>query len=86
MFIAINHDIHDAATFQRRAQNAMPPPDGLHVHMFLPADDLSRAICLYEAATLESVREFVDGALGDASTNRYFPIAEDHAIGLPASQ
>ena len=86
MFIAINHDIHDAATFQRRAESAMPPPDGLHVHMFLPADDLSRATCLYEASTLDSVREFVDGALGDASTNRYFPIAEDHAIGLPASQ
>lgn len=86
MFIAIDHDIHDAASFQRRAEGALPPPAGLHVHMCLPADDLSRATCLYEAETLEAVRSFVDGALGDACTNRYFPIAEGHAIGLPARQ
>ena len=84
MFIVINHEIHDAAKFQARAEKAMPPPDGLHVHMFLPAEDLSRATCLYEAESLEQVREFVDGALGDSSTQFYFPIAEDHALGLPA--
>jgi hypothetical protein len=32
------------------------------------------------------VRRFVDGALGDASTNRYIPVAEGAAMGLPARQ
>jgi hypothetical protein len=64
----------------------MPPPDGLHVHQFLPASDLSHATCLYEADSLEAVRAFVDGALGSASTQRYFAVAEDHALGLPARQ
>ena len=86
MFIVIDHEIHDAARFQSRAESAMPPPEGLHVHMFLPAEDLSRATCLYEADTVDAVRRFVDGALGGSATNRYFPIAEAHAMGLPARE
>jgi hypothetical protein len=86
MFIVIDHEIHDADKFQTRAERAMPPPDGLHVHMFLPAKDLSRATCLYEADAVDPVRRFVDGALGDASTNRYIPVAEGAAMGLPARQ
>lgn len=86
MFIAIEHDIHDPARFQQCAEGAMPPPPGLHVHLFLPARDLTRATCLYEAESLERVRAFVDTALGDSSTQSYFPIAEDHALGLPSRQ
>jgi hypothetical protein len=86
MFVAIEHDIQDAAKFQQRAEKAFPLPDGLHVHMFLPANDLSRAVCLYEAPSVDRVREFVDGLLGDSSRNRYFPVAEEHAIGMPARE
>jgi hypothetical protein len=86
MFVTIEHDIHDPAEFQARAERAMPPPDGLHVHQFLPASDLSHATCLYEANSLEAVRAFVDGALGQSSTQRYFAVAEEHAMGLPVRQ
>jgi hypothetical protein len=84
MFVTIEHDIHDTVEFQSRAERAMPPPEGLHVHQFLPASDLSHATCLYEADSLEAVRAFVDGALGSSTTQRYFPVAEAHAMGLPA--
>jgi hypothetical protein len=47
MFVVIEHDIHDAAKFQERAERAFPLPPGLHVHLFPPARDLSRATCLY---------------------------------------
>jgi hypothetical protein len=86
MFITIEHDIHDPAKFQQRAEQAFPLPAGLEVHMFLPAEDLSRATCLYEAPSLDRVRDFVDGLLGDSSTQRYVPIAEAHAMGLPAKK
>jgi hypothetical protein len=62
MFIVIDHDIKNATTFQQRAEKAFPLPDGLHVHMFLPASDLSRATCLYEADSVEKVRNFVEGS------------------------
>jgi hypothetical protein len=69
MIVTIEHDIDDAADFQARAERAMPPPDGLQVHLL----------------SLEG-RGFVDGALGHSSTQRYFAIAEDHALGLPVRQ
>lgn len=86
MFVAIEHDIQDAMKFRQRAEKAFPLPDGLHVHLFLPASDLSHATCLYEASSVDQVRDFVDGLLGDSSRNRYFGIAEEHAVGLPRRQ
>lgn len=86
MFIAIEHDIHDAAKFQECAERVFPLPTGLHVHMFLPAKDLSRATCLYEAESLERLQDHVDGTLGASSTQYYFLVAEDHAMGLPVGQ
>jgi hypothetical protein len=83
MFVLINHDIHDPATFQQCAAAAMPPPDGLDVHRFLASRDFHAATCLYEAASVDEVRAFVDGARGTSSTQRYTPVAEEHAMGLP---
>jgi hypothetical protein len=83
MFIAIVHDIHDPARFQARAEQVFPLPDALRVHHFLPASDLSEAVCLYEAPTIDAVRDYLDPALGDSSTQHYFPVAEQQAMGLP---
>jgi hypothetical protein len=86
MYIVIEHDIHDAKTFQACAERAFPPPQGLHVHQFLPANDLSRAVCVYEADSLDEVRNYIDGLLGDCSTQRYYPVAESNAMGLPQKE
>jgi hypothetical protein len=86
MFVAIVHDIHDPARFQECAEEVFPLPEGLHVHQFFPATDLGQAACLYETRSVDQLRDYIDGALGDASTQHYFPIAEEHAIGLPDRQ
>lgn len=86
MFITIEHQIHDSAGFQQCAERVFPLPDALYVHQFLPAEDLSRAVCLYEAPSIERLRDYLDPLLGQTSTQRYFPVAEAHAIGLPVHQ
>lgn len=86
MFIAIAHDIHNPQKFQARAEEVFPLPEDLHVHQFFPAGDLSRAVCLYEAPSIDRLRDYLDGKLGDASTQRYFRVAEGEAIGLPQHQ
>lgn len=85
MFIAIEHEIHDPKQFQHCAEKVFPLPDDLHVHQFFPATDLSRAVCLYEAPSIERLRDYLDGSLGEASSQRYFPVAVEPAIGLPES-
>jgi len=85
MFIAIEHSIHDPTRFQSRGEQVFPLPDDLHVHHFLPANDFGRASCLYEAPSIDRLREYLDAKLGDASTQRYFAVADQAAIGLPTS-
>lgn len=82
MFIAIEFGVHKPAEFQECADKVFPLPQGLYVHQF-PATDLSRAVCRYEAPSVEQLRDYLDNALGDSSTQRYFPFAEEQAIGLP---
>lgn len=86
MFIAIEHGIHDSQKFRACAEEVFPLPEDLHVHQFFPADDLRRAVCLYEAPSIDRLRDYLDGRLGDASTQRYFRVAEGEAIGLPQHQ
>jgi hypothetical protein len=84
MFVAIVHEIHDPAKFQQRAEQVFPLPGELHVHHFLPSTDLSQAVCLYETPSVERLSDYLDAALGDSSTQRYFPVAGQHAMGLPS--
>lgn len=83
MFIAIEHNIHDPEQFQICAEDVFPLPDDLHVHQFFPAKDMSRAVCLYEAPSVDQLSKYLDGTLGEASTQQYFPVNAEHAIGLP---
>jgi hypothetical protein len=86
MFITIQHEIHDLSRFQECAGAVFPLPDGLHFHHFLPTNDMQKAVCLYEAPTVDQLRVYLDGKLNGASTQRYFPINEDNAMGLPERQ
>lgn len=83
MFIAIEHNIHDPEQFQKCAEDVFPLPEELHVHQFFPAKDLSRAVCLYEAPSIDRLSEYLDYKLREASTQQYFPVLSEHAIGLP---
>lgn len=86
MFIAIEHEIHDPEKFGKCAEDVFPLPGGLHVHQFLPATDMSRAVCLYEAPSIDHLSEYLDGKLGESSTQRYFPVNSEQSIGLPEKQ
>ncbi len=83
MFIAIEHKIHNPQKFQECAENVFPLPDDLHVHHFFPSQDMSRAVCLYEAPSIDRLSNYLDEKLNPASTQQYFPVLTEHAIGLP---
>ncbi|WP_194777896.1 hypothetical protein [Pararhodonellum marinum] len=83
MFIAIKHEIHDPKKFQKCAEEVFPLPDHLHVHHFYPSVNMKEAVCLYEAASIDQLSEYLDQKLGTASTQYYFTVLSEHAIGLP---
>lgn len=86
MFIVIQHQIHHPEKFQQCAEAVFPLPKELRVHQFLPAPDLTEAVCLYEAPSVESLSLYLDARLNGASTQRYYPVLTQQAIGLPETQ
>lgn len=87
MFIVVQHRIADPATFWNIAKASMPHlPRGVRLHSVLPNADGSNAVCLWEAATLDTINKFVEASVGQMSTNQYFEVDAKNAVGLPEQE
>ena len=85
MYITAIHEISDPEKFWEVARAATSEgfPAGITLHNTFPNDTGTRAVCLWEADTVDSVRDLVDSAVGQYSRNEYFKINADNAMGLP---
>jgi hypothetical protein len=41
-------------------------------------------VCVFRSDSVDTVRNIVDGATGQISTNEFYAVDEGHALGLPA--
>jgi hypothetical protein len=86
MFVGVMHRIKDPKTMLSRGEGLGDPsnaPRGVTPHQFCPSTDLSVATCVWEADSVDAVRDYIDGTLGDSSENSYFEISTENAQGLP---
>jgi hypothetical protein len=84
MFVVIQHRISDPQKFWAIAQKETASlPQGLKLHLVLPDDMGGNAVCLWEAESLQAVREFVEPLVSDISTNHYYEVDGGSAVGLP---
>lgn len=83
MYVAAIHTISDPQKFWSVDPSAIPAE--MTLLMTFPKDDASRALCLWEADSVEAVQNLVDGMAGDAAKNECFEVDEQHAWtrGLP---
>ena len=81
MFVVVIHDIRDSDKFWSVAESAQLPT-GVTLHNTYPNSDGTRAVCLWEADSVQMVRDVVDGAVGDVSSNDFFEVGPN-AQGLP---
>jgi hypothetical protein len=86
MFVSIHHRIHDQPLWKEKVNAMAPPPDSLRRHQFFTATDTTEAACLWETPSIEELRNYIDPALEPASTQAYFQVYEERAVGLPVSQ
>lgn len=86
-YIVAIHDISDPGRFWGAADPAAEFPPGITLHASYPRGGGSRAVCLWEADSVESVRQLIEGATGDASNNEFFEVDTTHAnvLGLPTA-
>jgi hypothetical protein len=78
-YIVAIHEISDPDRFWGAADPSAVP-EGITLHATYPRGDGSRAVCLWEADSVDTVRDLVDGITGDASRNEFFE-ADPHHMG-----
>ena len=81
MYVAVIHDISDPEKFW----NMGGFPEAIAFRATFPNPTGTRAVCLFEAASVETVRDFLEGAVGAVSDNEYYEVAANNAVGLPHS-
>ena len=83
MKVGVIHRISDAEAAQSNGQSLFEPHEGVQLLQFAPSEDFSTATCIWEAESIDAVRDLVDSTLGPASEQTYFAVATDQAVGLP---
>jgi hypothetical protein len=85
-YIVAVHDISDPDRFWGAADPSAIPA-GITLQATYPRSDGTRAVCLWEADSLDDVRNLVDTMAGDSSRNEFFEADPAHAgaVGLGAA-
>jgi hypothetical protein len=85
MYLVVHHKVSDRDKFfasdpRDLAGNAPPGVDLFH---FLPAKDASAADCLWQADSLDALRNYLEPATAGITENTYFEVDSVSAMGLP---
>jgi hypothetical protein len=92
MHVSVHHIITDTQKWEQITKNMTTMveqgrlPQGLKGLMYLPSADGRKADCLWEAPSVEAVRNFLDREIGSAARNDYFQINTQAAFGLPGHE
>ena len=91
MHVVIHHRINDPTKWEQGVRNIMSMieqhrlPSGVKPLQYLPSTDGRNAVCLWEAGSLGTLRDFTERETAGAR-NEYFEVKEEAAIGLPKDQ
>ncbi len=85
MYICIHHSISDPGAFWNTAEQLANLPPHLTLHHSFPTKDGSRAVCIWEADSIDTLRRFIEAKVGHASRNEYFEVENKEAVGMPSA-
>lgn len=89
MFFAVHHNITDPKKWEEAGQKLQPVlesgkfPTGIRPLFYLPSTDGRRADCVWEANSLDSLKQFLNPFIAGASKDEYFQINMEMAMGIP---
>jgi hypothetical protein len=83
MKVGVIHRISDPEKAQSSGQPLFEPHEGLQLLQFCPSQDFTAAACIWEAESVDTVRDLVDPTLGDSSEQTYYEVNTEQAVGLP---
>lgn len=83
MFIVVEHTITNPDVFFGLASRVSEAPAGINAIQFLPSVSKDRAVCLWEAKSVDALKGFLEPLSGQVSRNIYYAVDNTVAIGLP---
>jgi hypothetical protein len=85
MYFVVHHQVVDREKFLATDPRDIGgnAPQGVQVFYFLPAADASAADCLWEADSLDALRDYLDPATRGICENMYFEVDSNLAMGVP---
>ena len=83
MYVLVQHTISQPATFWNSADPNNMPAD-LKLHHTFPTPDGTRAVCIWEAESVEALRNFLEPLLGSVSRNEYFAVENREGFARPS--
>lgn len=92
MHVSVHHIITDPQKWEQVTKKMTTMveqgrlPQGLKGLMYLPGADGRKADCLWEAPSLDALKNFLDREIGTAARNDYFQINTEAAFGLPGQE
>jgi len=83
MFIVVEHTITNADAFFALAARVAEAPSGIKGLQFFPSTSKDRAICLWQANSIEALKGFLEPLSAKSSRNIYYEVDSKKAMGLP---
>jgi hypothetical protein len=80
MYVISIHSVSNPEAFW---SGQLDMPDGTELPIVAPSADGTRGVCVFKSDSVDTVRNLVESAAGEISSNDYFAINEGNAQGLP---
>ena len=80
MFVMTIHSVSDPDAFWR---GQLDLPEGTELPIVAPSADGTRGVCVFKSDSVDTVRNLVEGAAREISSNEYHVINKGNAQGLP---
>jgi len=83
MYIMVQHTISEPAAFLNAADPSAISPN-LKLHHTFPTPDGTRAVCIWEASSVDELRNALEPMLGRSSRNEYLPVENRDGFARPS--
>ena len=83
MYIVVEHTITDPDVFFGLAGKVGEAPPGINALQFFPSMSKDRAVCLWEAKSVDALKGWLEPMAAQCSINKYYAVDSTKAMGLP---
>ena len=82
MYIVAIHTISNPEKFWTAART-LSVPAHIKLHTVFPSTDGAKGMCLWQAESLATMKQFLEPVTSGVASNEYMVVADTSAVGLP---